>query len=93
MSNKKKSFGFDGLLSGEGDKKSLETRSNDLHRKSINTIKEVRVTIIINEEYIDKIKSIAFMERKLIKDVWNQAISKHIEDYERENGQILVPKK
>lgn len=90
MSNKKKSFGFDGLLGGVDHKPSLESRERKLQK---NLSKEIRVTLIINEEYVDKIKSVSFMERKLIKEIWNDAIGSYLKSYEQKNGEIPMPKK
>ena len=90
MSNKKKNFGFDGLLGGL-DQGSTEKLKPIKIEKKIG--KEIRVTLIVNEDYIDKIKSISFMERKLIKEVWNDAISSYLKNYEQSNGEIPIPKK
>jgi hypothetical protein len=90
MSNKKKSFGFDGLLGGIEEEHSQGSRERQNQKK---LGKEIRVTLIIDEAYVDKIKSVSFMERKLIKEVWNEAINSYLQSYEQKNGEIPIPKK
>lgn len=49
---------------------------------------ETRATFIMQEEYLEKIKAIAYWDRKNIKDVLNDAMSAFIADYEKRNGAI-----
>ena len=56
--------------------------------------KETRATFIVNEDLLDKLKSIAYWDRKLIKEVVNTALQDAINKYEKKNGDIKpIPKK
>jgi len=55
---------------------------------------ETRATFIINEELLDKLKAIAYWDRKLIKDVVNTALQETVAKYEKKSGAIKpIPKK
>jgi hypothetical protein len=55
---------------------------------------ETRATFIVNEELLDKLKAIAYWERKLIKEVINSALQEAVDRYEKKNGDINpIPKK
>lgn len=49
---------------------------------------ETRATFIVQEDLLDKLKSLAYWERVLIKDIVNQALEDHITRYEKKNGPI-----
>jgi hypothetical protein len=53
---------------------------------------EVRATFIIREVYQEKLKSVAYYDRKKIKDVLDEALSNYFEAYEKKNGAIKSPK-
>ena len=72
---------FDSLL-GEGKSK-IKKKLED---------KEIRATFIVNKHNIEKLKAIAYWERNKIKNILNQALSNYIELYEKENGEIKLPK-
>ena len=56
--------------------------------------KETRATFIVNEDLLDKMKSLAYWDRVLIKDIVNNAFEEHIARYEKRNGEIKeMPKK
>lgn len=56
--------------------------------------KETRATFIVNEDLLEKMKSLAYWDRILIKDIINQALEEHITRYEKKNGEIkAIPKK
>ena len=56
--------------------------------------KETRATFIVNEELLDKLKSIAYWDRVLIKDVINSALLDAIDKHEKKSGEIKpIPKK
>ena len=56
--------------------------------------KETRATFIVNEDLLEKMKSLAYWDRVLIKDIINQALEEHIARYEKKNGEIkAMPKK
>ena len=49
-----------------------------------------RATIIVKAEYIDKLKEIAYRDRSSLKDTLEQAVAKHIADYEKKHGTIKL---
>jgi predicted nucleic acid-binding protein len=49
---------------------------------------ETRATFIVNEEQLEKLKSIAYWDRLLIKDVVAQALEDYLTKYEKKNGAI-----
>lgn len=56
--------------------------------------KETRATFIVKEELLDKLKAIAYWDRKLIKEVVNTALQDIVDKYEEKNGDIKpIPKK
>jgi hypothetical protein len=50
--------------------------------------KETRATFIVNEDQLEKLKSIAYWDRLLIKDVVAQALEDYLTNYEKKNGAI-----
>ncbi|TXI13125.1 MAG: hypothetical protein E6Q66_10515 [Pedobacter sp.] len=55
---------------------------------------EVRMTIITNEIYLNKIKAIAYWDRLQTKDLINQALEDFVKKYEQENKALKpIPKK
>lgn len=55
---------------------------------------EIRMTIITNEIYLNKIKAIAYWDRLQTKDLINQALEDFVRKYERENNVLKpIPKK
>ena len=55
---------------------------------------ETRATFIVNEELLDKLKAIAYWERKLIKEVVDIALQEAVAKYEKKSGDIKpIPKK
>jgi len=85
----KKSFkaGFDALL-GENhyESKQNENRKNSVLERNSDT----RYTIIIDKKVLDKIKFIAFLKRKHIKEIFSESLIKYISNYETENGTISL---
>lgn len=56
--------------------------------------KETRATFIVNEELLEKLKAIAYWDRKLIKEVVDTALQDRVDKYEKKNGEIKpIPKK
>ena len=56
--------------------------------------KETRATFIVNEDLLEKMKSLAYWDRVLIKDIVNTAFEEHIARHEKKNGEIReMPKK
>ena len=81
MQKKRFNTSFDSILLEESQKKD----------QSIQTPKNVRTTVIVREDYIDKVKAIAYWERKKIKDILNESLKDYISKYEKEKGSIKVP--
>ena len=55
---------------------------------------ETRATFIVNEELLDKLKALAYWDRKMIKEVVNTALQDAIDKHEKKNGEIKpIPKK
>ena len=56
--------------------------------------KETRATFIVNEELLEKLKAIAYWDRKLIKEVVDTALQEAVAKYEKKSGEIKpIPKK
>lgn len=88
-----------GSLLGETDKvkrgrPKTSTRVVTKSSQEGTKVNETRATFIINEDLLDKLKAIAYWERKLIKEVINNSLQETIEKYESKNGDIKpIPKK
>lgn len=52
---------------------------------------EVRATFIVRPDLNEKMKAIAYWDRKLIKDVVNEAFEAFINKYEKSHGQLVSP--
>jgi hypothetical protein len=81
MSKKNFKTSFDDLLSEN-------TRSSKSHNK----IQEIRSTFIVNVNNIEKLKAVAFWEKKLIKNVLDEALNEYFERYTQARGPIQLPK-
>ena len=80
MTKKNFKTSFDSLL---GEEK--------IKTKVVN-IKELRATFIVKASHVDKLKAISYWERKMIKNVLDEALTHYIELYEKDNGTIKLPK-
>lgn len=72
------------------------TQTKEVHKSSQQGTKgnETRATFIVNEELLDKVKAMAYWERKQIKEIINLALLDAVAKYEREKGSIeKTPKK
>jgi hypothetical protein len=49
---------------------------------------EERATIILKQETIAAVKAIAYWERRLVKDIYDEALAAYIEKYEKKAGQV-----
>jgi hypothetical protein len=54
---------------------------------------ETRATFIVKEDLLEKLKALAYWERKLIKDVIGAALQEAVDKYEKKNGIIKQLKK
>ena len=82
----KKSFkkSFDDLLGGN----SIESRKESREKSIVHT----KATFVIRHDHLDKLRAISYMERTMIKSVLENALSLYISKYEKENGDIVLPK-
>lgn len=84
MSKKSFKTSFDNLLGGGKKEQSASMPSLKY--------KETKATFVVRNDHLDKLKAIAFFERKMIKDVLCDALSNYIDGYEKVNGTITLPK-
>ena len=102
MSKKNFTGGLNSLL-GENNKEAKatkvgrpKTQFKEITKTSQEGTKEneTRATFIVNEELLDKLKAIAYWDRKLIKEVINSALREAVDKHEKKNGAINpIPKK
>lgn len=101
MAKKSFSGGLNSLL---GETKQPEQATEQVESKQKKEItktsqigtkeKETRATFIVNEDLLEKLKSLAYWDRVLIKDIVNNAFEDYISRYEKKNGEIKeMPKK
>ncbi len=84
------------------NKKNFKTSFNDLlcndlkeskGNKKERDVKETKATFVVRCDQLDKLRAISYMERKMIKNVLEEALLLYIEKYKKDNGDILLPKK
>jgi len=98
MSKKNFTGGLNSLL-GDNDKPKRgrpKTSTREITKSSQEGTKdkETRATFIVNEELLEKLKAIAYWDRKLIKEVVDTALQEAVAKYEKKNGDIKpIPKK
>ncbi len=61
----------------------ISEQSNDPSRP-----KKKRVTFSFDRDKVEKLKSIARMEKSYIKDIVNSIVTEYIEDYEKSKGEV-----
>jgi hypothetical protein len=68
------------------------TQTKEIYKSSQEGTKEneTRATFIVDEELLDKIKAVAYWDRKQIKEVINTALSSYIKSYEKKAGEIDI---
>ncbi len=54
---------------------------------------ETRATFIVNEELLEKLKDIAYWDRKMIKETIGEALSQYVGNWEDKNGKVNPRKK
>ena len=79
----KKSFksGTDEILGVQAPHQSIQTKEKEDKT-------EARTTIVTKSHQINKLKAIAFWDRKSLKEVFEEAISMYLDNYEKQNGEI-----
>jgi predicted ArsR family transcriptional regulator len=99
MSKKNFTGGLSSLLGDQPEKPKRgrpQTVFKEITKSSQEGTKEneTRATFIVGEELLDKLKAIAYWDRKLIKEVINSALQESVDRYEKKNGTINpIPKK
>lgn len=99
MSKKNFTGGLNSLLGDlpEKPKKGRPvTQTKEITKSSQEGTKEneTRATFIVNEELLEKLKAVAYWERRMIKQVIASALEETVAKYEKENGPVkLMPKK
>jgi hypothetical protein len=99
MSKKNFKGGLNSLLGDQPKKATVgrpKTQFKEITKSSQEGTKEneTRATFIVNEELLDKLKAIAYWERKLIKEIVDTALQETVAKYEKKSGAIKpIPKK
>ncbi len=99
MSKKNFTGGLNSLLGDQPDKPK-KTRSKTPPREITKSSQkdlpenETRATFIVREDTLEKLKDIAYWDRRLIKDVIKDILEDGVARYEKENGELKPrPKK
>jgi len=96
MSKKDFKGGLDSLL-GEGSpdlkvkragRPKKSQRVVDKSSQEGTKVGETRATFIVREDLLDKLKSVAYWDKVLIKDLINGALQEFIDRYEKKSGEI-----
>jgi len=93
MSKKNFTGGLSSLLGEQPEKVKRGrpvTQTKEITKSSQEGTKEneTRATFIVNEELLEKLKAVAYWDRKLIKEVINTALQEAIDKHEKKNGSI-----
>ncbi len=91
MSKKDFSKGLDSLLGEGSTTKKAKPQTPAQSKTKQSETKEVRATFIIDEEKLEKIKSLARTEGILIKDILDKALENFISKWEAKHGKIKKP--
>ena len=99
MSKKNFTGGLNSLLGDQPEKPKIGrpvTQTKEITKSSQEGTKEneTRATFIVNEELLEKLKAVAYWERRMIKEVIASALEEVVAKYEEKNGPVkLIPKK
>jgi len=99
MSKKNFTGGLNSLLGDQPEKPKIGrpvTQTKEITKSSQEGTKEneTRATFIVNEELLEKLKAVAYWERRMIKEVIASALEETVAKYEEKNGPVkLIPKK
>ena len=99
MSKKNFTGGLNSLLGDPPEKPKKGrpiTQTKEITKSSQEGTKEneTRATFIVNEELLEKLKAVAYWERRMIKEVIASALEETVDKYEKKNGPVkLIPKK
>jgi len=98
MSKKNFTGGLNSLLGDQPEKPKKGrpvTQTKEITKSSQEGTKEneTRATFIVNEELLEKLKAVAYWERRMIKEVIASALEETVAKYEKKNGPVkLIPK-
>ena len=99
MSKKNFTGGLNSLLGDPPEKPKKGrpvTQTKEITKSSQEGTKEneTRATFIVNEELLEKLKAVAYWERRMIKEVIASALEETVAKYEKKNGPVKpMPKK
>jgi hypothetical protein len=99
MSKKNFTGGLSSLLGDQPEKPKKGrpvTQTKEITKSSQEGTKEneTRATFIVNEGLLEKLKAVAYWERRMIKEVIASALEEIVAKYEKKNGPVkLIPKK
>lgn len=99
MSKKNFTGGLNSLLGDQEDRPKRgrpKTKKKEITKSSQEGTKpkETRATFIVNEELLEKIKTIAYWDRELIKEVIEEALEDRVKKYVKKNRELKpIPKK
>jgi hypothetical protein len=93
MSKKSFTGGLNSLLGDQPETPKRgrpQTSTREITKSSQEGTKEneTRATFIVKEELLEKLKSVAYWDRKLIKEVVETALEEYLSRYEKKNGEI-----
>lgn len=91
MSKKNFKTSFDDILNG--NKKSDNKIQDKTTESQVFSYSETKATFVVRDDHLDKLRAVAFMERKMIKNILADALSVFFENYKKTNGDIILPKK
>ena len=98
MTKKNFSSGFDKLL---GSSPSNDKKEKEQKKKEVETVEEqkeavdpeVRATYILKQSTVNKLKDIAYWERAMLKEIIQDALEGYVENWEKENKELLAKSK
>lgn len=85
MSKKNFTSGLDSLLGGSKEAKPTP-RANTPKEGLKGT--DTRATFVLEEQVLEKIKAVAYWERRLIKEVVTEALLNYLSEYEKKKGEV-----
>ena len=100
MAKKNFSSGFDKLLGStpsdatKGDeqkKKEKEVETVEEQKEAVDP--EVRATYILKQSTVNRLKDIAYWERAMLKEIIQDALEGYVENWEKENKELLAKSK
>lgn len=87
MSKKTFSGGLNSLL-GEPSEKPKAGKPEEAIKKPSGGTGEIRTTLILQRELLEKVKAMAYWDRTTIKEIVASALEEAVKMYEKKNGNI-----